>query len=115
MKASARQMLWCDLSSDAPALFRNALLAIFRNVAHPERLNEAETEDRIIRPILRALGWDGCYWVQLHALAAEQRFLHWQIAFPGVWKNWASTEPQGGFDAVIGNPPWDRLKMQEVE
>jgi hypothetical protein len=50
-----------------------------------------------------------------HALAAEQRFLHWQIAFPGVWKNWTSAEPEGGFDAVIGNPPWDRMKMQEVE
>ncbi len=50
-----------------------------------------------------------------HALAAEQHFLHWQIAFPGVWKNWASAEPDGGFDAVIGNPPWDRMKMQEVE
>src|SRR5579859_2060440 len=50
-----------------------------------------------------------------HALAAEQKFLHWQIAFPGVWKNWTSVDPEGGFDAVIGNPPWDRMKMQEVE
>ena len=22
---------------------------------------------------------------------------------------------EGGFDAVIGNPPWDRIKLQEVE
>ena len=50
-----------------------------------------------------------------HRLTAEQRFLHWQIAFPGVWRNWTSAELNGGFDAVIGNPPWDRLKMQEVE
>lgn len=48
-------------------------------------------------------------------LVAEQRFLHWQVAFPGVWTNWGSSAPQGGFDAVIGNPPWDRMKMQEVE
>lgn len=46
---------------------------------------------------------------------AEQRFLHWEIAFPGVWTNWESAEPSGGFDAVIGNPPWDRIKFQEVE
>ncbi len=52
---------------------------------------------------------------QAHELAAQQRFLHWQIAFPGVWKNWTSAAPDGGFDAVIGNPPWDRMKMQEVE
>ncbi len=24
-------------------------------------------------------------------------------------------QPPGGFDVVIGNPPWDRIKLQEVE
>lgn len=48
-------------------------------------------------------------------LAARERFLHWELAFPGVWKNVGSTQPDGGFDAVIGNPPWDRMKLQEVE
>ncbi len=48
-------------------------------------------------------------------LKEEHRFLHWQTAFPSVWSNWESVEPSGGFDAVIGNPPWDRLKFQEVE
>ena len=32
-----------------------------------------------------------------------------------MWANWWSAKPTGGFDAIIGNPPWDRLKMQEVE
>jgi hypothetical protein len=49
------------------------------------------------------------------AIAARERFLHWQVAFPGVWDKWESAEPEGGFDAVIGNPPWDRIKLQEVE
>jgi hypothetical protein len=48
-------------------------------------------------------------------LGEQERFLHWEVAFPGVWADWESAEPKGGFDAVIGNPPWDRLKMQEVE
>ena len=48
-------------------------------------------------------------------LVAEERFLNWQPAFPGVWANWESVEPEGGFDAVIGNPPWDRMKLQQVE
>lgn len=50
-----------------------------------------------------------------HALIAEERFLHWELAFPGVWSDWSSAEPKGGFDAIVGNPPWDRMKMQEVE
>lgn len=49
------------------------------------------------------------------ALAAERRFLHWEVAFPGVWEEWERPRPPGGFDAVIGNPPWDRIKLQEVE
>ena len=48
-------------------------------------------------------------------LADEERFLHWQVAFPGVWRDWRSAEREGGFDAVIGNPPWDRMKLQQVE
>jgi hypothetical protein len=43
-------------------------------------------------------------------LAAQEHFLHWELAFPTVWQN-----GQGGFDAIIGNPPWDRMKLQEVE
>lgn len=52
---------------------------------------------------------------QARALIAEGRFLHWEAAFPGVWDGWETASPTGGFDAVIGNPPWDRIKMQEVE
>ena len=32
-----------------------------------------------------------------------------------MWHGWQDVRPQGGFDAVIGNPPWDRIKLQEVE
>ena len=55
------------------------------------------------------------FYAQCRQQIAEQRFLHWEVAFPGVWSNWESAELQGGFDAVIGNPPWDRIKFQEVE
>ena len=52
---------------------------------------------------------------EARSLAAGRRFLHWEAAFPGVWTDWEQQVPPGGFDAVIGNPPWDRMKMQEVE
>ncbi len=35
--------------------------------------------------------------------------------FPGVWSDWESADSTGGFDAIIGNPPWDRMKLQQVE
>ena len=64
----------------------------------------AELMDRARELVLRA-----------RELAAEERFLNWQVAFPGVWSDWDSAERSGGFDAVIGNPPWDRMKLQQVE
>jgi len=44
-------------------------------------------------------------------LAAEHRFFHWQIGFPNVWTDLVSSEPKGGFDAVIGNPPYVRQEL----
>ncbi|MEX0999696.1 MAG: restriction endonuclease [Thermodesulfobacteriota bacterium] len=48
-------------------------------------------------------------------LIEEERFLNWEVSFPGVWRHWERQEPEGGFDAVIGNPPWDRIKIEPVE
>ena len=48
-------------------------------------------------------------------LVVDERYLHWQVAFPGIWSDWEKSGRHGGFDAVIGNPPWDRMKLQQVE
>lgn len=41
--------------------------------------------------------------------AAEQiQALHWFLTFPSVMQ-------KGGFDVVVGNPPWERIKLQEQE
>lgn len=42
------------------------------------------------------------------AACREARVLHWPLAFPQVFAN-------GGFDCVLGNPPWERIKLQEEE
>lgn len=42
------------------------------------------------------------------ATCAEARVLHWPLAFPQVFS-------RGGFDVVLGNPPWERMKLQEQE
>lgn len=39
---------------------------------------------------------------------SEARVLHWPLAFPQVFSG-------GGFDCVLGNPPWERIKLQEEE
>ncbi len=42
------------------------------------------------------------------ALAGREHFLHWPVAFPNTWQNLTRPVPDGGFDAVIGNPPYVR-------
>ena len=56
----------------------------------------------------------GAILVRARALVEDERFLNWQVAFPGVWTEWSSAERHGGFDAVVGNPPWDRFEFEEV-
>ncbi len=42
-------------------------------------------------------------------LAERERFLHWPLAFPDVF---ARDRP--GFDAVVGNPPWEEVTIEEL-
>jgi len=39
---------------------------------------------------------------------AKFAFLHWHVAFADVMA-------KGGFDVVLGNPPWDKVKLAEKE
>jgi hypothetical protein len=45
------------------------------------------------------------------AIAHDRRFLHWTLEFPEVfYDNAGSWRPDAGFDAVLGNPPWDMIR-----
>ncbi|MGJ8629037.1 MAG: Eco57I restriction-modification methylase domain-containing protein [Sulfitobacter sp.] len=46
-------------------------------------------------------------------LITEENFMNWEVAFPGVWHDWDG-DRAGGFDAVVGNPPWDVYEFEEV-
>ncbi len=48
------------------------------------------------------------------ALSKRENFFHWWTAFPTVWRG-SGGKSADGFDAVIGNPPWDRIKLQQIE
>jgi len=48
---------------------------------------------------------------EARALEVKERFFHWKIGFPNVWRRLVSAEPDGGFDAIIGNPPYVRHEL----
>lgn len=58
---------------------------------------------------------------EIHKLADEYRFFHWHLEFPEVFGDPESGEDvgvegwPGGFSCMLGNPPWERVKLQEQE
>jgi len=71
---------------------------------------------------------------EIQRLAAQYRFFHWHLAFPQVFRPKPDKDRQdiqdgekdtscpsctslldSGFDVVLGNPPWERVKLQEKE
>jgi hypothetical protein len=51
------------------------------------------------------------YLTHAAAIARSRRFFHWELEFPEVFFAPDGTRlPAGGFDAVIGNPPWDMVR-----
>lgn len=60
---------------------------------------------------------------EIERLSEQYHFFHWHLAFPDVFnvppsgKN-AENKHVGwnrGFDVVLGNPPWERVKIQDRE
>jgi len=59
----------------------------------------------------------------VRSLAEEYGFFHWQLAFPTVFSVPSGETPpenqatgwSGGFDLVLGNPPWDTLSPDAKE
>ena len=60
---------------------------------------------------------------EIKRLADQFQFFHWHIAFPDVFRVPAKDEQpeneqagwSGGFDVVLGNPPWEKIQLQEKE
>lgn len=50
---------------------------------------------------------------QITELANTHRFFHWFLAFPDVFEEKAGNK--GGFDVMLGNPPWDVSQLAEEE
>lgn len=58
---------------------------------------------------------------EVDRLAARHRFFHWHLEFPDIFDVPDGAAPDtptgwhGGFACVVGNPPWERVKLQEQE
>ena len=49
---------------------------------------------------------------EINRLARKYKSFHWHLEFPSVM---AWQDEDDGFDVMLGNPPWERVKLQEKE
>lgn len=60
---------------------------------------------------------------EIARLQGEYQFFHWHLAFPHVFSVPSQGEGvdneqtgwNGGFDVVLGNPPWEKLQTEELQ
>ena len=80
--------------------------SVFGALADRVTSGKCELPDRVAAPLLDEAG----------RIARAQRFFHWMIEFPEVFFD-ADGQPlaDGGFDAVLGNPPWSMVRSEGPE
>ncbi|WP_342372512.1 N-6 DNA methylase [Propioniciclava soli] len=74
--------------------------------------------DRSVHALARGEALPPATLATIHELAAEYRFFHWHLEFPHLFRASGPADGpgwRGGFDVVLGNPPWERVKLQEQE
>jgi hypothetical protein len=93
--------VWKKAASAPPAVTHD----IFRTLEDPDASAAPQaTHEEIVR------------------LHEQYGFFHWHLEFPEIFEvmdSGAGIDPAtgwvGGFDCVLGNPPWERIKLQEQE
>lgn len=66
-----------------------------------EQIKHLDNQDSEFKPLSK----DFCR--EVSEAAQEHSFFHWCVEFPEVFAD------NGGFDVMCGNPPWDKLQMEE--
>ncbi len=118
-----------ELLTGSPDYTRATFLADAWCAAFFWKKQEGDLESGAVTEALwRDLGRDGAVmpantWREVRTIAREHGFFHWHLAFPQVF--FAGGEDQtpaedstgltGGFDVVLGNPPWDTLSPDAKE
>lgn len=93
-----------DVISTAPAEQQGRLFAD----TNPEQGKRFVSEFGVINTTLLKKAFPRFELVQ--ALAEKHAFFHWPLRFADVFADTANGEDQGGFDLMLGNPPW--LKVE---
>lgn len=93
--------------AQAADLFVAAFLAPKATAEDAARCPTTETLADLLYP-RRGATPDPAVLDHARALCAGARVLHWPLVFVEVFA-------RGGFDCVLGNPPWERIKLQEQE
>lgn len=83
---------------------------------HPNPKQYQETLDTLGSPVrFEKLTTEPWFQAALdRAQQADAVCFHWELEFPEVFFNDAGRKPGGGFDGVIGNPPYDVLSEKET-
>ncbi|NUN13126.1 MAG: N-6 DNA methylase [Myxococcales bacterium] len=111
---AAKERQWAELLESEPwkhdKLVHDAWCAAFvwpKQQAGP--LTNAAPTTEVWRSLRDGRSKPGALMVEtIDEIARSYRFFHWELAFPTVFG-------RGGFDVVLGNPPWERVKLQEQE
>ena len=84
--------------------------AFFASLQMPgtDGLDSVPTTDDVRKAFHQQAGSNGKLVGLAVQSSSELGFFHWPLEFPEVFE-------AGGFDVVLGNPPWERIKLQEKE
>ncbi|MFF0535090.1 Eco57I restriction-modification methylase domain-containing protein [Streptomyces coelicoflavus] len=91
---------------------RQISLLSFEGVRSLEELDDKEREldDKMTEATAWAkpadLGWTFPWYETVERIAKERGFFHWELDFAHVFA-------EGGFDLMVGNPPWVRQEWDE--
>ena len=89
--------------ASAPTAHGFSMRPLDSRLFHPSAkplLNQVKLHNRVLQQVIPRLKF-------VDVLAARHRFHHWELAFADVFA------VNGGFDLVLGNPPWVKVEWEE--
>jgi len=92
-----------DLFSEVQADMFGAVQPMLSTAQEPAKLHDKFGQLRISK-----LRQNFARVVTVEAIARQRRFMHWELTFADVFAS------RGGFDLVLGNPPWLKVEWNEA-